>query len=141
MRARRLAAALLLLGCTSAQPPIRTPECQAGEVSACLCEGARPGWQSCGADGRLGACACADGGAMVTPTPACDEPFARCGGDCVNLLVSDAHCGACGRACPAGQLCLTGGCVLAADASPARPDVVASDASDVIDATDDVVDP
>lgn len=143
MRVGRLAAALLLLGCTSAQAPIRTPDCASGEVSACLCDGARPGWQTCSVDGQLGVCVCADGGPVVSPPPACEEPFARCGEECVSLLVSNAHCGRCGSACPAGQFCLSGGCVLVADADTARPDVVVDDMTDVTDVSDvtDVVDP
>lgn len=35
----------------------------------------------------------------------------ECGGECVTLSVTPAHCGACGNACAAGEACLAGGCV------------------------------
>jgi hypothetical protein len=129
-----------LLGCTEASLPIRQPECVTGAVAACLCEGALQGWQTCGADRRLGACVCGDGGAMVSKPPACEAPFAVCAAQCVSLLVDNAHCGRCGSRCPDGQLCLSGGCVLLADAGSPRPDVPGDrpDAGD--DATADATD-
>ena len=135
---RAVALALLALGCTHAQSPIRVGDCAPGEVSACFCEGVRPGWQTCGADRVLGACRCADGGPVTTPPAPCDEPFARCAEECVNLLVTSAHCGRCGNACPAGQLCYAGGCVLLADAAAIGPDVPPEDVppEDVPDASD-----
>lgn len=35
----------------------------------------------------------------------------RCDRTCVDLRLDDAHCGACGHACPKGQSCLAGACV------------------------------
>jgi cysteine-rich repeat protein len=40
----------------------------------------------------------------------CDPAWTMCGGVCVDLLFSDLNCGACGAACPAGQLCQRGIC-------------------------------
>ncbi|MFO0630446.1 MAG: hypothetical protein U0325_33135 [Polyangiales bacterium] len=65
--------------------------------------GDRRGWQTCGADRRLGACVCGDGGASATPLPMCVDPFARCNGRCANLLVDQENCGRCGTVCPAGR--------------------------------------
>lgn len=122
-------ALLLALGCS--QPPaapIRKPDCVTGAMAACLCEGDRQGWQTCGADRRLGACVCGDGGAPATPLPMCLDPFALCNGRCANLLVDQEHCGRCGAACPAGQICFNASCALLADAGgggalDAAPDV------------------
>ena len=41
----------------------------------------------------------------------CRDGEAPCGGErCVDLAFSDAHCGACGRACKAGERCSAGRC-------------------------------
>jgi predicted small lipoprotein YifL len=42
--------------------------------------------------------------------PACPVGDARCGERCVDLSADPAHCGACGRACEAGQVCTAGAC-------------------------------
>ena len=44
------------------------------------------------------------------PATTCDLGFVACGADCVNLTSSTGNCGACGNACPAGQVCRTGVC-------------------------------
>lgn len=111
----------LLLGCSQTPPaPIRKPDCVVGAMAACLCEGDRMGWQTCGADRRLGPCVCGDGGVPVTPPPMCVDPFAFCNGRCANLLVDNEHCGRCSAACGAGQLCFNGSCALLADATAPR---------------------
>ena len=60
-----------------------------------------------------------DGGTTATPdtgtTPpsdagGCQSPLTACGGDCVSLLVSAAHCGRCGNACTATEVCRGGVC-------------------------------
>ena len=56
-------ATLLSLGCAIA-PALSPRDCTPGASSACACPGAS-GVQTCGDDGTLGACACADGGAPV----------------------------------------------------------------------------
>jgi Stigma-specific protein, Stig1 len=148
-------ALILVLGCSQTPAaPIRKPDCVTGAMAACLCEGDRQGWQTCGADRRLGACVCGDGGATATPLPMCLDPFALCNGRCANLLVDQEHCGRCGTACPAGQICFNASCAQLADAGGGgavdvatdvpKADVIADDAPtfpDVApaDGADDVV--
>ncbi len=69
---------------------------------------------------------------------ACAEGQTTCGGACVNTQTDVAHCGACRRACNAGQTCVAGACSGAADASA---DVVtdAADGSDVAPVTDVII--
>ena len=43
----------------------------------------------------------------------CSEGLSACGESCVDLASERAHCGACGVACAAGQLCAEGACVAA----------------------------
>ncbi|WP_437984165.1 MXAN_6577-like cysteine-rich protein [Sorangium sp. So ce117] len=40
----------------------------------------------------------------------CAEGLSRCNGECVELQANAEHCGACGDACEAGQLCVKGRC-------------------------------
>jgi hypothetical protein len=40
----------------------------------------------------------------------CTPPQTRCAGACVDTASSQSHCGACGRACAAGQFCASGVC-------------------------------
>jgi hypothetical protein len=42
----------------------------------------------------------------------CAAGFTNCAGSCRNLTNDNAHCGACDRVCPAGQLCTSGACAL-----------------------------
>jgi len=44
--------------------------------------------------------------------PDCATGLVRCGDVCVDLNSSGGHCGACGRTCGTGDLCLTGQCGL-----------------------------
>lgn len=47
----------------------------------------------------------------ATP-PWCNDPGRRmCVGNCVNILSSPSHCGACCQPCPDGQICCNGTCV------------------------------
>jgi hypothetical protein len=74
---------------------------------------------TCGACGRAcafdhAAASCAAG---VCAIGACEAGWGDCDGNPANgcetaLASSAAHCGACGRACPAGQACGGGACVL-----------------------------
>jgi hypothetical protein len=41
---------------------------------------------------------------------ACAEILRMCGNSCVDTSNNPSHCGACGRACPAGQICSAGKC-------------------------------
>lgn len=43
-------------------------------------------------------------------SPACPQ---ECQGLCVDVMVSSAHCGACGNACQAGEVCVAGSCKIA----------------------------
>lgn len=58
-----LAFALALVAC-SAGPTVAPRDCTPGATSACVCPGSS-GVQTCSAEGRLGACVCADAGAQV----------------------------------------------------------------------------
>ncbi len=61
--------------------------------------------EACVADGPLQSkCAC-NGGAACSAGQTC------CGHGCTNLSNNPAHCGACGRHCPPGFACASGGCV------------------------------
>ncbi len=131
-------ALILVLGCSQTPAaPIRKPDCVTGAMAACLCEGDRPGWQTCGADRRLGACVCGDGGAPATPLPMCLDPFALCNGRCANLLVDQENCGRCGAACPAGQICFNASCAQLADAGGGGAVDVATDVPGVDVIADD----
>ena len=44
------------------------------------------------------------------PMSGCPSGMILCAGVCVDLNTDSAHCGACGRACPASIPCLTGVC-------------------------------
>jgi hypothetical protein len=43
--------------------------------------------------------------------PPCPAPGVVCGGACLDVANDRAHCGACGRACAAAELCVQGTCV------------------------------
>jgi hypothetical protein len=70
------------------------------------------GGGSSGASGR-------DGGSSSGRVPPgtssgngpCVAPAQTCGTSCANLQEDPAHCGACGKACPAEQVCAKGECV------------------------------
>ncbi len=50
---------------------------------------------------------------MLPPAPQrCAAPRALCGGACTTLQADARHCGACGRACAAGELCVAGACAV-----------------------------
>ena len=72
---RHILALLLLVAC-SASPALSPRDCTPGATSACACPGAS-GVQVCAADGMLGACACADGGAPIEDAPPSSEDVAR----------------------------------------------------------------
>ncbi|MCE7890917.1 MAG: hypothetical protein DYH12_14680 [Sorangiineae bacterium PRO1] len=40
----------------------------------------------------------------------CPSGLDACGGECVDTKSNPAHCGACGKVCPGGQVCDNGGC-------------------------------
>jgi hypothetical protein len=76
----------------------------AGTDIAARCAG--PG-KRCGKGGRLRCC----GGSRCRKRKcACAAGLTACGGRCVNLLQSSAHCGGCGRACGGGAVCRQGVC-------------------------------
>ncbi len=43
---------------------------------------------------------------------ACPNGYSDCSGMCVALKRDPTHCGACGKACKAGEVCVQGGCAL-----------------------------
>jgi len=51
-------------------------------------------------------------GAVVAAMPpaSCSAGFTRCGGECVDLLRSGPHCGACDTACTGSEVCIDGSC-------------------------------
>ena len=40
----------------------------------------------------------------------CAQGFTQCGFQCVDVLSSSSHCGACFDACPADKICVAGSC-------------------------------
>lgn len=67
MRALAALVLALVVAC-SASPAISPRDCTPGTTSACACPGAL-GVQTCGADGTLGACVCADAGVSREDAP------------------------------------------------------------------------
>jgi len=49
-------------------------------------------------------------GAMVVAATSCSAGLTNCGGNCVNRLTDGSNCGACGAACPSGNVCSSGSC-------------------------------
>ena len=49
-------------------------------------------------------------GGTGSGTPTCPGTAQLCGGKCVAVDIDAANCGACGRACPAGDICISGRC-------------------------------
>jgi hypothetical protein len=47
---------------------------------------------------------------QITFVDICSLGETKCGAYCVNLTSDSSHCGACGQACPSGQVCRTGSC-------------------------------
>src|SRR4051812_39118009 len=88
--------------------------CGSGASAACTDLQNDP--SNCGACGK--ACAlgdlCLTGGCVLTGAAVCPAPRALCGagGDaiCADLDHDPANCGACGSACPSGQVCTAGTC-------------------------------
>ncbi len=96
--------------------------CASGQIECGgQCVDPRTDARNCGSCGRACAAgqACeggADGGAPSC-VATCAAPFSECAPDggtpyCANLQVDPANCGACRRACPAGQSCVSGSCGL-----------------------------
>lgn len=157
MRQLPLALIALLAAC-AADPVIAPRDCTPGQTATCVCPGAS-GVQTCGSDGRLGACACPDADVVgvdvaVTDVPAVDavSPEDRtapmdaaavvdagpadvplvCDAD---LRTDPAHCGACGNACPAranaGVDCVAGACGILCRAGFANCNTMSADGCEV----------
>lgn len=83
--------------------------CGSGSASPELVDPATDGGASPSASGG-------DGGSSSRPGAPSTEPSGLCGalrdcsGACVSLDESNTHCGACGKACDAGQVCLNASC-------------------------------
>jgi hypothetical protein len=69
---------------------------------------ARFSW--CVALASIAAVACSSPSSELRPHT-CTAPEVACGSACADLQTSEAHCGACGTACTASQLCDAGVCV------------------------------
>ena len=86
-----------------------------GALAAVLGRPDRPPAAACGKPGmaceRAGDC-CA-GAVCKRGTYRCARGTVSCDGRCRDLSANRAHCGACGRACPAGQPCVAGFCASA----------------------------
>ena len=52
-----------------------------------------------------------DGGMDAAMDVPCATGEARCGGQCVSIRDNAMHCGGCGNACPAGNVCVNGTCM------------------------------
>lgn len=94
-------------GCT-------TDTCAPGGMS-CTSSGCGGGTQCCSQTSCQACCSDADcpgqvcsGGVCID---GCQAPLVACGGACVDLTGSDAHCGACGNACVAGRSCSSSACM------------------------------
>ena len=48
----------------------------------------------------------------TTAPMACPNGYSQCGQDCAPLKRDPLNCGACGKACKAGEVCVQGGCAL-----------------------------
>ncbi len=87
-------------------------ECTTDTVCTPDCTG-----RTCGSDGCDGVCGdcgadnvCVEGGVCE-----CSGDAVSCDGACVDTRSNDAHCGACGNACGAGESCQTGVCAVIPD--------------------------
>jgi hypothetical protein len=93
--------------------------CAANQCVACTpltaCPPGACGTWSDGCGGTLSCASCsntqscrpiADGGSFCS----CPAPSTACGADCVVLSNNSLNCGACGHACPGGQVCTAGLC-------------------------------
>ncbi len=106
------------LGCSDPAPSAcpanveRPCTCTNGRVGTQVCNATRTALLACRCDGGLDASVPSDGSPAVLGEIAdthCAEGLTHCG-RCVNLQSDPAHCGACGRACGAGQWCSDGSC-------------------------------
>ncbi|MBI5514103.1 MAG: hypothetical protein HY909_10070 [Deltaproteobacteria bacterium] len=102
-------------GSGDANPP--PPDTAAQEDSAPPVDGPPPADASCGGAAQP----CCPAGGMTPRCEAglrcqadtcqgCEGAQTLCGGECVDTASSATHCGACGRACAAGELCSEGAC-------------------------------
>jgi formylglycine-generating enzyme required for sulfatase activity len=96
------------------------------------CEGSDdPGCARCNAPCEAGeSCQYADG--YYACRPSCQEGSVRCGPSCVDPRRSSVHCGACGRACAAGETCHEGACVAPGAARPCPAGQTACDGACVV---------
>ncbi|MEM9190776.1 MAG: MXAN_6577-like cysteine-rich protein [Myxococcota bacterium] len=93
-------------------------ECDAlaGAGLVCLCEPNAPEELCNGVDDNCDGIV--DVGASCEPGLVCDggscrcPPAERCNDECVDRMTDARHCGTCGNACPGGQACEAGACVL-----------------------------
>ena len=105
----------------------RRPICEPGNTRSCDCPGGLKGIQTCDSAGAAwGSCSsCAGTGADAGTTDSgvadlgggadsspCGAHNTLCDSECVNLQKDSSHCGKCGAACKAGEVCSKGSCAL-----------------------------
>ncbi|MFM2416966.1 MAG: hypothetical protein RL385_1689 [Pseudomonadota bacterium] len=94
-------------GCGNACQPITQagqPQiCLAGACSACGAEGQA----CCGALGCLNGFSCSGEPTTAGSTCVCPPDHTKCGAACADLKSDEQHCGMCGMACGAAQVCVT----------------------------------
>jgi hypothetical protein len=78
-------------------------------AAACGGSDATPGPAVTPADGGLPDVVTAD---SPPPVPTCAAPKATCGTACVDLASDGKNCGACGKACAAGEFCVASACAV-----------------------------
>lgn len=115
------------IGCQYALLPAST-SCEDGDPctvgDACDDAGACVPGPMCPNDDPCQAAECSPEGCAFTPLPdgsACGMTSALrcCGGSCVDVSSDAGHCGGCGSACAAGQMCESVGATAQCDDSPA----------------------
>jgi hypothetical protein len=113
---------LFALACTLTLSCGSSSTCPSPEVlCGSLCYDLRSDVSNCGRCGTkcaagqvctAGACKCPDGSTGDCTPAGCPTGQASCSGTCRDLSGDPANCGKCGTACPGGQVCASGQCML-----------------------------
>src|SRR5688500_4930905 len=109
---------LLAIACgDAAAPPAIGPPADVGAWDGTV-EGSGPPDDASDADpGDGGLDAARDGDADAAVPMSCPPGLAPCADGCVALVSDPAHCGGCGTACAAAELCTLGSCAAECDPS------------------------